>query len=75
MHDERLTLQEALDELPDTSYEHDGSHVFELDEETYVDGEDGTSLSFSERGTEIDPREYQREEQDVIYVTVKTGDA
>lgn len=74
MHDDRLTLQEALEILPDVSYEHDGSHVFELEGETYVDGEDGTSVSFSERGTEIDPREYQLQDQDVVYVTAETGD-
>lgn len=73
MHDRRQTLAEALQALPDIDYAHDGTHVVEIEGEMYVDGEGGTTVEFSQRGTEIDPREYELQNQDVLYVTVETG--
>lgn len=73
MHDRRQTLAEALQALPDIDYAHDGTHVVEVEGETYVDGEGGTTVEFSQRGTEIDPREHELQNQDVLYVTVETG--
>lgn len=75
MHDERPTLAEAMDALPDIAYENDGGHVVEVDGESYVDGEGGTTITYSQLDTEIDPQEHELQDQDVIYVTIESGGA
>lgn len=73
MHDVRLTLQEALESLPDIAYERrDGSHALEFEGETYVDGEGDTEVQIRERDVDIDPTEYQLQDGDIIWIEVFT---
>lgn len=74
MHDERLTLQEALESLPDVAYEsRGGTHVVEYEGETYEDGEDDTEIEIRQRDVDIDPTEYELQDGDIIWIEIETG--
>lgn len=76
MHDERLTLQEALASLPDIAYESSGgSHVVEYEGETYEDGADATEIEISQRDTAIDPTQYELQDGDIVWIEIDTGSA
>ncbi|WP_332900019.1 hypothetical protein [Haladaptatus sp. CMSO5] len=73
-HNEKsyITLAEALNYIPDISYENSGSdHMLTVEGTTY-DTTEGADITFAERDTEIDPTTYELEELDIYWVKVQT---
>ncbi|WP_336360076.1 hypothetical protein [Haladaptatus sp. ZSTT2] len=73
-HNEKsyITLAEALNYIPDISYENSGSdHMLTVEGTTY-DTTEGADITFAERDTEIDPTTYELEELDIYWVKVET---
>jgi hypothetical protein len=74
MHGQRLTLAAALGELPDIEYESaDGAHVVHYEGETYEDGA-GASVAIRRGEEAIDPRAYELQDGDEIWIEITTGD-
>lgn len=74
MHGERLTLEDALYELPDLEYEsRDGAHAIHFEGDTYVDGRDGTTVEIRQGETTVDSAEFELYDGDEIWVEISTG--
>lgn len=75
VHGERLTLADALGELPDIDYESmDGAHAIHFEGDTYVDGRDGTTVEIRQGQTTVDSAEFELYDGDEIWIEITTGE-
>jgi hypothetical protein len=73
MHEVRITLAEALEELPVLGYtSEEGSHALTIEDETYVDGGDAEISIANREDDEIDPESYELRDEDIFEITVET---
>lgn len=73
MHEVRLTLAEALEELPDLGYASDGgTDLVTVEGETYADGEDADVSIETLADGEIDPESHELRDGDVFEIDVET---
>ncbi|WP_458210483.1 hypothetical protein [Haladaptatus sp. NG-SE-30] len=75
-----ITLAEVFDQLPDISYSNRGGHVIKYASGgqhggIYKASTDGTKISIRQRATDIDPKSYELQDGDIIWVYVHSDAA
>lgn len=72
--EERLTVAEALDLLPEIAFVvEDGYARFTLDETTYDERDENTDVTVLVNDTAVDPTSYELQHEDAIRVDVSTN--